>query len=470
MTVLTSSAAPVAARMASSTLGSSHKRSSLHSASSVERQLREKILYQIDKILLQSPPSRTSLYNLLLLCNPDLDASALDAPIAREKAFRAVKARLHPDKHALQEQPRVTLLFQNVQTFYVECCHAMAAQDAGSRYRKQTSMPSYQSTPQKTPLYTRRSTFSEGGSNSPKNTNNNSAFEFNCFAKWPFLKQIQRDTPFQAVSTSELHYHLAYACLNYRGAIVHGQTIDCTYQVPANFVETAASPTSIPAVWDAAGFPTDQHLRLTSVDELKKEIQQHGPVVSTSFGLDPNYYQSISRHAGNFSERHVGHCHPLLIVGWTMTSQGSVWLVQGLRGTTFPMGMGQFQIDAHAMAPPTCVLLQKSWQSPGPFWDVPDISLKCLAWKEHFDSTAPRATTVLSTLLEIVPLESSDIDALGDLWNVGLHAVISERRVFVLRDKNQMAQSRRVLLRDLARVTHKEKGKVWKVTVSVVRQ
>ena len=76
-------------------------------------------------------------------------------------------------------------------------------------------------------------------------------------------------------------------------------------------------------------------------------------------------------------------------------------------------------------------------------------------------------------LLEIVPLTSADIEALADLWTVGLNAVMVERRTFVLRDREQMAHSRRVMLRDLARVPYPpgndNTNMVWKVTVSVVR-
>ena len=73
--------------------------------------------------------------------------------------------------------------------------------------------------------------------------------EFDVMAKFPQLRQMPRPSPFQAVSTSELYYHLAYACLNFRGAVVHGQAIDCTYQVPVNLVETSQTPATIEAVW-----------------------------------------------------------------------------------------------------------------------------------------------------------------------------------------------------------------------------
>lgn len=444
-----------------------HTRSSL-----AEGPSREQLLHHVEKLLLHQRPCRESLFALLQLCHPDLEPSSVEAPVAREKAFRAVKARLHPDKHPALAKTRVTRLFQNVQTFYMDCCHALADEERTRRstplYTRAASYTrsSTNSSTCSRPSYTRRSTFSEG--TGPRTESPNSVLtplELNVSSKWSFLKQMPRETPFQAVSTSELHHRLAYACLNQRGAIVHGQAIDCTYQVPVNFVETGPI-CSIADVWKQAGLLDPSHCTTcTSVEQIKQEIAQHGPVVSVSFCLDEQFYQLSSRHAGNFSERHVGQLHPLLLVGWTMTATGEVWLVQALRGPTFSVGMGQFQIDACCLAPSPALLQQKCWQAPGPYWDVADLELKCSDWKDHFTST--RSCPL--EMIDILPLTSSDIEALADLWNVGLNAVVLERRTFVLRDKVKMAHSRRVLLRDMARVPYGD-GMVWKVTLSVVRK
>jgi hypothetical protein len=466
--------------------------------------LREKLLHHVDTILTNQPPGRESLFMLLQLCHPDLalEPSVVEAPVAREKAFRIVKARLHPDKHSSLDQGRVTKLFQNVQTYYIDCCHALADEERTRRasplytttntraasYTRSSSTTTTTTTKSSTTTtrsYARRSTFSEG---TPSNTSVlRKPLEFDSSAKWTFLKQMPRETPYQAVSTNQLHHHLAYACLNQRGAIVHGQAIDCTYQVPVNLVDvvettttTTSEPWYVADIWKQAGLDHPSHCTTcTTIEQIKHEIANHGPVVSVSFVLEEQFmYSSVSsssRHAGNFSERHVGQVHPLLLVGWTMTATGEVWLVQALRGPTFSVGMGQFHIDACCLAPSPAVLKLKGWQAPGPYWDVADLELKCADWNTHFNDNSTTTTTTTTTtrcnleMIDILPLTSTDVEALADLWNVGLNAVVVERRTFVLRDKQKMAHSRRVILRDMARVPFGD-SKVWKVTLSVVRK
>jgi hypothetical protein len=459
---------------------------------------REQILDHVDKLLMNAAPGRESLLALLQLCHPDLQIPVVEEPVAREKAFRAVKARLHPDKHSALAKARVTRLFQNVQTFYMDCCHALADEERTTRRPCTSARPASSYTRTSTTAstgstrsYARRSSYhsdsstststsasTEDRTESPKSVLD--LLEFDVHSKWSFLKQMPRETPFQAVSTSQLHHHVAYACLNQRGAIVHGQAIDCTYQVPVNFsqieteTEAKGQPSSIAHVWKQAGLDTATcTCTCTTIAQIKQEIAQYGPVVSVSFFLDPQlFYQQNSRHAGNFSERHVGQLHPLLIVGWTMTCTGQVWLVQALRGPTFSVGMGQFQIEACCLAPSPSILQQKCWQAPGPYWDVADLGNKCPDWKAHFDNHHAATTTTRGSWLEmidIMPLASSDMEALGDLWTVGLNAVVVERRTFCLRDKQKLAHSRKVILRDMARVPYGDKM-VWKVTLSVVRK
>jgi hypothetical protein len=447
------------------------QRRSSSGSGSVERQLREQILLSVDKILLSEPPSRASLYNLLKLCTPNLPASTLDNAVAREKAFRMVKAKLHPDKFDSSRSAKMTQLFQNVQTYYVQCCHALADEVVG-RYGKRSSYTSASSTgsTSTTSSASTRSTSTTKPTfhrtDSPQSVVE-LPLEFDTLSQFPQLRQMPRQPIYHPVTTTELYYHLAYACLNLRGGVVHGQAIDCTYQVPAHVTETAN--TSLEQVWAEAGFPVDSSCkRLTRLEDIQHEILVNGPVVSATFRLDPYYYQTNRRHAGNFSEQHVGQVHPLLITGWTMSPHGLVWCVQALRGPPFTIGLGQFDVDQLCLAPSTALLQCKSWQAPGPYWDVPDLDSKCSAWKDHFDRHEI-GSGPLSSMVELMPLSSEDIENLADLWNVGLQAVIVERRVFVLRDAVKQAHSRRVLLREMARVEH-EGTKTWKVTLSVVRK
>ena len=453
----------------------------------MDRKTRELMIPHVER-LLQRSPTQTSLFELLSLSSPDLQRDDLYTESSREKAFRSLKACLHPDKHVPAYRHRVTPLFQSVQTFYAKACQDHLQQQQYHHHKHahaHAHTASSNSSAFQRPSKRRERTYTTSKrTSSPDSV---IQLEFDVYSKWPCLHHVLRETPYQAVTASELYYHLAYQCLNYRGAIVHGQPIECTYQVPVN-IATRSMPMqqqdiqSVEDVWAEAGFSPAACRILQTVDDIKDELTNRGPVMSTRFQLEPSFFHS-TRHAGNFSETQLGQCHPLLIVGWTMTCHGEVWLVQGLRGPTFPIGMGQFDLEKRCLAPPTALLECKSWQSPGPFWDVPYISDKCEAWKGYFvnnttgnntSSTmgiSPTHNPQLGTL-ELAPITSDELEALADLFHGGLfHGVIQERRPFVLRDAEKLAQSRRVVLRDVARVLLRQgQQKTWKVTLQVLRK
>ena len=490
----------------------------------LERQVREQILHHVDKLLVSQPPSRKSLQKLLILANPNTQQTShsihtlINNPVAREKAFRQLKAKLHPDKHP-RDAERVTKLFQNAQQYYMDCCHAMAVDgwrendnedySEGRRYSNQTyktnaSSANNNKTASSKYDASKYASHNHRQNNTPSPHSIIPPDNFDIFVKWPILKQMTyRETPYQSsISTSRLSYSLAYACLNLRGAICHKQAIDCTYQVPATLVndsmlETHDSPQTIADVWQEAGFPASELITVNSIPAIKEQITRYGPVISTSFCLEASYYHSHQyqhgpeRHttksgnrAGYFSERHVGQTHPLLLIGWTMSTQGPAWLVQALRGPTFSVGMGQFEIERACIAPPPSLLSRKAWQYiplDSPVWNVPDIASKCPAWQDVFEDSRNTSSSSSATLslFDVTPLSSADIEALGDVWTdgVGLHSMISERRALVLRDATKLAQSRRVIVRDVARVpvatgssSDKAPARTWKVTLSVVRK
>jgi len=377
---------------------------------------------------------------------------------------------------------RVTQVFQNTQQFYIDACHVMAnnmdssssaSSSSGRRHSSYTSP--YTSTGSTRQQQSRQNT------SSPNSVIPEPPLEFHALHKWTQLKHVLRsNTPSLAVSHTELSYHMAYACLNYRGALVHGQAIDCTYQVPTNLLQPGDDK-SVADVWQEAGFPPTscRILKQATTQQIQHELWQNGPLVSTSFVLNDVYYQS-TKHAGNFSHSHVGQPHALIVLGWTIADVGPVWLVQALRGPPFFLSMHQFQLEAELWAPSTTLLQTKSWQSPGPYWNVGDLNDKSKDWNDHFghDRSQHQHHHKLPSLMEVVPLTSEDVEHLADLWTdgVGLHTVISERRTFVLRDARLQAQSRRVILRDISRVAYPDPKdpsttkRVWKATLSAVRQ
>jgi len=575
-TVTASSSTAASARSATTTNATASPSSATTATAAIERRLRDQILHHVAKLIQSTPPSRQALHQLLRFSSPatirahaasstsndnhkihhTTNDNKWDNPVAREKAFRQLKAKLHPDKHPTKDASKVTELFQNVQHYYVECCHAMNDEGTvgSNRYKRSTNTTTGSTTSTNTSTSTSSGCYQPGGQQQQQHHVHNAAAssassfkydatptsrtpspdsvvivnELDVFMKWPFLKCVPyRETPYQAVSDVQLQYHLGYACLNLRGAICHKQTMDCTYQL-SNMDPTMLlkeEGTSIVQVWQQAGFAASDIVTLHSnIDAMKQQILIHGPIVSTSFFLDPNYYNHHHRQqqqqqqqqqqtninqpfgGGNFSERHVNKHHPLLIVGWTMLSQGPVWRVQALRGPTFHVGMGQFGIEDTCVAPPPEGLECKSWQSPGPYWDVTNIADKCLEWKEYFDTSITTTTScggggiinnnnnsssnISSSssssnllMLQLAPLSSMDIENLMDLWTdgVGICAIVKDRRTFVLRDATKQAQSRKVILRDVARVPNigsnnsstsniGHHDRAWKVTLSVIRR
>ena len=95
-----------------------------------------RLLLDTVSTVIAQPPSTASLIDLLRIATPSLlasissskqqqdDAHAIVRDASqREKLFRTLQLRIHPDKHSGEE--RATALFQDVTTFYGKCVDAM---------------------------------------------------------------------------------------------------------------------------------------------------------------------------------------------------------------------------------------------------------------------------------------------------------------------------------------------------------
>mmetsp|Transcript_19580 Transcript_19580/g.36007 ORF Transcript_19580/g.36007 Transcript_19580/m.36007 type:complete len:356 (+) Transcript_19580:155-1222(+) len=104
---------------------------------------RRLLLDTVETIIAQ-PPSSSSLIELLRIATPKLLAASsnskqwqqADAKVRiasqREKLFKKLQLRIHPDKHAGDE--RATKLFQDVTSFYGSCVDAMGREDTRRRW------------------------------------------------------------------------------------------------------------------------------------------------------------------------------------------------------------------------------------------------------------------------------------------------------------------------------------------------
>ena len=189
--------------------------------------------------------------------------------------------------------------------------------------------------------------------------------------------------------------------------------------------------------------------QLRRVEDIKAEILENGPVVSVSFQLHKSFYQSTA-HAYKFSRKQVTKTHPLIIVGWTMTSQGELWKVMALDGATFEIGTGQFEISKTVLAPPPHILETIPWQSQGPYLDLNMPSVVGLSkdWRDLRHMS--------------ISISAKELETLVGLLDGGFQKAIQSKQSFVIRDKNKKAYSRRYTLRE---VTTGDNGK-WKISVT----
>jgi hypothetical protein len=81
---------------------------------------RQFFLTTIQSIVRQDP-NASSLLQLLQTVAPSLTVDQISDSVDRNKAFKLLKLRIHPDKH-LSDLNQATKLFQDVQEFFHRCC------------------------------------------------------------------------------------------------------------------------------------------------------------------------------------------------------------------------------------------------------------------------------------------------------------------------------------------------------------
>jgi hypothetical protein len=272
---------------------------------------------------------------------------------------------------------------------------------------------------------------------------------FDAFEQWPYMDDLVKSpASTETLTTNELSWIMGCRVINLRGACIHGQAIGRAYQVTRKTSELEKCHT-VDEVLRHFGFVSSRRLR--KVPEIKAEILAHGPVVSTSFQLHKTFCQSNhGEHASKFSKNHIGKLHPILLVGWTMTSSGELWKVQALDGGTFELGMGNFEVSTSVLAPPDDILETIPWQSTGPYFDLNMPSVQSgRDWRDLRHMS--------------ISISAKELETFSKLLEGGFQNAIKNKQSFVIRDKNKLAYSRRYTLREIATG---DSGK-WKISVSL---
>lgn len=447
------------------------------------------------RTILSGDPNRDSLRLLLATAAPEVTDADLDDETTRNRIFKELRTRVHPDKHPNDDT--ATSIFQDVPPFYEACCRRLSAStSAKPQPSKSTSSTTSTSAPPRRasmskekettipqPPAAQTSSTSKTSFRPASTTTSRQRVslpaEFKVVDKWPFLSCTHPIAPKASVlfantdaansdsnsgtyNKATLELLVAYQCINARGAVAHGAKPGLLF----GYSKVTAEP---------RGTTAEQLLetkfrgvcRLDTPDTIKEELMSRGPVVSVSFVLS----QVLKQHGGGtgsaiadslYWQQRMNQTHAVMIVGWKLTAFGEVWLVHppilsdSMKNKSpfdclIPIAFGQFGIDTLCLAPASD-LLDKAWQ-PGPFLDL-NLSKWPGVWMSWKKCDVHLTANELQRLSEC--LASGFVSAA-----TGMPGRKGPSR-FVLRDEKKLAHSRAFCLKD---VQWNPDKKMWKITV-----
>lgn len=265
------------------------------------------------KLATSKDASIIALYELLKTAMPSLKLEDVSVEPIRKKSFKTLQLRIHPDKHPGGD---TTKLYQDVLAFYDACCDSLRR---GGAPRKASP-------------------------NSPPTSTTDFPQDFHIQDKWAFLDNLSIHNPsIESLRKCDLTALTVARCVSARGAIAHGQKTERSFPT-----DRMRKFTSVQAALDFNGGTKF----LSSVDAIKEELVENGPVVSTDFILHRSLL-SAGENSTSFLPSLAGKRHELLIVGWKLTAFGEVWLVHPLNGQMDPIriAFGQFGVDDCCLAP-----------------------------------------------------------------------------------------------------------------------
>lgn len=383
----------------------------------MESRFRAIIFGQIEDSL-QQEPSAEALLNLLKIAKPDLkDDDDFRDESNRTSAFRELKLLIHPDKQKDDSKERAQDLFQRAQNFYDDCMENFNKPSARKKTRQ---------------------------SSSPRSVSN-LGHEFHVKNKWPFpdIADAQQSRDFVDTMEEEeaIHIGTAYKCINFRGAIAHGRSTELQYGVGGK----ECSETTTQDIFTVCG---KGYKTLESVDEIKEELMTRGPVVSIAFELTQEFVNA-SEYGHLFFNSQIGATHPVLILGWKLSSFGEMWIIQTTRGNTeFPIGFRQFGIDDVCIAP-NSDFSDCAWQGGDKIFS--DVSLTNSDW--------------YSWPGMLLKLSSEDFENLMSTINESILHAVDNKTEFVLRETPKIARSRTAFLVD---ITWDGSAKKWGIQMNFV--
>jgi hypothetical protein len=186
----------------------------------------------------------------------------------------------------------------------------------------------------------------------PKSVVHHTPTSFHVHDKWPFVSEEPAGgDPLQLLSSSSSSHNrapsfeqylvdIALQCINYRGCIAHGKRIEqsLTAENKRGHVIGTNNPTT--ELFSRFGGTKV----LPTVQDIKQELLENGPVVSLLF--TPNEHHHNSFVTAPWTKTAIpGATYPLLIVGWDVSAIGETWIVQTTARSTTSTGQGNAIID-----------------------------------------------------------------------------------------------------------------------------
>jgi len=358
--------------------------------------------FYLDQVqfIIEKEPSIGSLHDLLRMSTPEITLEKIKNEIHREKAFKLMKLRIHPDKHP-DSVNTATRLFQEVQMFFERCCDRLETTEFDKLMEHSSDkFPS----------------------------------KFRVHMQWTFLGRFEPTSATSILSEKDLARLMACRCINARGAIAHGKQTGLVFDIHK------FSESSVEEIFSARcnGFKV-----LSSIDEIKTELMTRGPIVSTSFRLSQGF-AGKAEYSSCFLMSQTGKAHPLLIVGWKFTKFGDVWVVNHLDDSQdHVIAFGHFMIDHKCLAP-VRTFENDAWQ-PGPYFEF-DFS-NVLDWRKGTSIT--------------FYVNSSQLESLVSCFDSGIVAAVQTKASFELCDQNKKAHSRTCALKELQWDHEVTAWKVW---------
>jgi len=262
--------------------------------------------------------------------------------------------------------------------------------------------------------------------------------EFRVDYKWPQLNDVPHSN-IDVTHEEHLSRVMSCRCINARGAIAHGKRPGLMYEAGD------VSQNSVEEIFDAFG---EGYKKLLNIRDIKNELINNGPLVSTSFVLSKTF-ANRTEYEKSFLMSQLDSCHPLLIIGWKCTEFGEVWICNHLDGSKdHIIAFGHFCIDETCIAP-IDNFLNTPWQT-GPYFDH-DFSRVTEDWREW-----PNLKMYL---------KSSDLERLATCFEPGFVNAVASEAHFELCDKHAKAHSRTCCLKEVGWDAERSK---WRVTAGFV--